>query len=647
MGAACTSLANINGNENVFQLIGSTPLSANDPAWNKLFSFNFPIPLNSTEHKKTIDETANLFQLLRSNNETTGNIASLLKVFLVRATELKASAQCENRIFIWQTCNALFILRIIFTHLIKFEKEDDLIKMLSPSEDESLLEGFAVQLVEILIDIPLNEDTALLHMECVQNLILLLYTAASAYLNSNESTLFKCLMLGPGALHAGLLTRTLLQHYCQQQKVPVTWLRKPEQSGSVVVGLATGLWGLISGSRASTETEPISDFQSQSLLLLLVLVNHCSTDKVWSNPYRQALLSFTDSQDPVQVSPVHPAACFRLDYSVVYSAICDRLNDERTTLLLYLLLHQHQPFRNYVYTHADIQTMVVALLRVLFDGDNQGSHHLYMSLIVLLLLSEDEGFNSNIHNIIIRNPVWYTDRVLNEISLGGLVVLVIVRTIQRNIVKASDKYLHTNCLATLANMAAYFRRLHPYTCQRLVTLLCVLNKRRTRVLTELKSSTTVAIDDLDGKSKEDLELDLSILDEVLRMLLEILNAAFSHQLTSNQNLIYSILHKREVLDVLRTQDPFQDVVTNLDLVSNYFTNKIGNLNDPGVTEILQSIQLGCADFPKDQLKKFPELKFRYVEEEQPEEFFIPYVWSMVHSTSSLYWSTEALITLEN
>jgi hypothetical protein len=33
--------------------------------------------------------------------------------------------------------------------------------------------------------------------------------------------------------------------------------------------------------------------------------------------------------------------------------------------------------------------------------------------------------------------LWYTDRVLNEISLGGLAVLVIARTIQRNIVKAS------------------------------------------------------------------------------------------------------------------------------------------------------------------------------------------------------------------
>ena len=46
-------------------------------------------------------------------------------------------------------------------------------------------------------------------------------------------------MHGPGALHAGLLTRTLLQHYCQQQSVPVRWLRKPEQGGSIVLGLAS------------------------------------------------------------------------------------------------------------------------------------------------------------------------------------------------------------------------------------------------------------------------------------------------------------------------------------------------------------------------------------------------------------------------
>lgn len=46
-------------------------------------------------------------------------------------------------------------------------------------------------------------------------------------------------MHGPGALHAGLLTRTLLQHYCQQQPVPIRWLKKPEQGGSIVLGLAS------------------------------------------------------------------------------------------------------------------------------------------------------------------------------------------------------------------------------------------------------------------------------------------------------------------------------------------------------------------------------------------------------------------------
>jgi hypothetical protein len=32
----------------------------------------------------------------------------------------------------------------------------------------------------------------------------------------------------------------------------------------------------------------------------------------------------------------------------------------------------------------------------------------------------------------LKNVVWYTDRQLSEISLGGLIILVIIRTIQFN-----------------------------------------------------------------------------------------------------------------------------------------------------------------------------------------------------------------------
>ena len=40
------------------------------------------------------------------------------------------------------------------------------------------------------------------------------------------------------------------------------------------------------------------------------------------------------------------------------------------------------------------------------------------------------------------------------------------------------------------------------------------------------------------------------------------------------------------------------------------------------------------------MQQFPELKFRYVEEDQPDEFFIPYVWSLVFHHSGLHWDGE-------
>lgn len=42
-------------------------------------------------------------------------------------------------------------------------------------------------------------------------------------------------------------------------------------------------------------------------------------------------------------------------------------------------------------------------------------------------------------------------------------------------------------------------------------------------------------------------------------------------------------------------------------------------------------------------QKFPELKFKYVEEDQPEEFFIPYVWSLVYNSGvGLHWSPHGI-----
>ena len=61
-----------------------------------------------------------------------------------------------------------------------------------------------------------------------------------------------------------------------------------------------------------------------------------------------------------------------------------------------------------------------------------------------------------------------------------------------------------------------------------------------------------------------------------------------------------------------------------------------------VPQVLEIIQQGAVTFKKDRLKKFPELKFKYVEEDQPEEFFIPYVWSLVYHASNLYFNPSRI-----
>jgi len=57
-----------------------------------------------------------------------------------------------------------------------------------------------------------------------------------------------------------------------------------------------------------------------------------------------------------------------------------------------------------------------------------------------------------------------------------------------------------------------------------------------------------------------------------------------------------------------------------------------------VEEVQEVVRQGASQFPKDRLNRLPDLKFKYVEEEEPEEFFIPYVWTL--ATQRMHWSED-------
>lgn len=166
----------------------------------------------------------------------------------------------------------------------------------------------------------------------------------------------------------------------------------------------------------------------------------------------------------------------------------------------------------------------------------------------------------------LKNVTWYTERSISEISLGGLLILVVIRTIQYNMLKMRDKYLHTNCLAALANMSGQFRYLHPYVAQRLVSLFETLAKKHSRLNAQIKEPVNGSVSLNVATSPEDMLQDLNVLEEVLRMVLEILNSCLSNQLVYCPNLVYTLLYKRQVFEGFRSHHAFQDIIQNIDMV---------------------------------------------------------------------------------
>lgn len=145
--------------------------------------------------------------------------------------------------------------------------------------------------------------------------------------------------------------------------------------------------------------------------------------------------------------------------------------------------------------------------------------------------------------------------------------------------KMRDKYLHTNCLAALANMSGQFRQLHPYVSQRLVSLFETLAKKHARLYADMNGESGGVVGDGAGSSSSASTVvptdatvrsmvleDLSVLEEVLRMVLEIINSCISHQLVYCPNLVYTLLYKRQVFESFRSNPAFQDIIQNIDMV---------------------------------------------------------------------------------
>ncbi|KAJ6846630.1 dymeclin isoform X2 [Iris pallida] len=669
-------------------LVGEKSFPISSELWKRILE----LPLNLQWPQDRITMAC---QNLVKNNYHTRHLAKIL-IHMVWCLQDCMSASSESSMIYTKAVNATFISSVFLKFAIENSKSvkfEELSLSLDEAEEGQdvipsgqSVESFVMQGVLNFIGASeVSPHSCLLHHELLNFMLV----AMSTQLCSGPSPgpkdvhpFIDATMLQEPALVASVVRRLLL-NFVTRARIPYNVAAYPvysdgNQPGVLQrVGSAAANFVLLPyytfnylvSSSADGFRSPLAD---NSLLVLLILIHYrkCiamdepiadnSLEEVDSvsytkeksyfhdNPYCKALenaldveFNSVDIEGNTQNGPL-----VRLPYASLFDTLGLCLAEESSVLLLYSLVHGNSDFLEYVLVRTDLDTLLMPILETLYNASKRTSNQIYMLLIILLILSQDSSFNASIHKLIVLNVPWYQERLLHNTSLGSLMVVILIRTVKYNLSKLRDVYLHTNCLAILANMAPHVHRLSAYASQRLVSLFDMLSRKYDK-LAELKNDKVIKAtsESIDGESiAEEMSTELHIYTDFLRIVLEILNAILTYTLPQNPEVVYAIMHRQEVFQRFKSHPRFNELLENIFSVLDFFDSRMDMQRMDGewsVDKVLQVIIINCRSWRGDGMKMFTQLRFTYEQENHPEEFFIPYVWRLV-LTHSFTFNPDAI-----
>ncbi|KAF9135452.1 hypothetical protein BG015_003273 [Linnemannia schmuckeri] len=585
-----------------------------------------------------------------ANNTQTQNFNTLVlqllsQIKLIKDQEYKGDIPSH-------AYNALFLTRVFLNHFISHLSSSQMISFFEGSElstdaqqealgivsfkgcklgvDQALVSdprSYAEQLIQGIIGIILNLDagSSPSAYEFYQETLNLFIVMASTQLQlttseTSEKNYFLNLVLNKFSQVAGQLTLRLLWNFTDQRP-------SPPLTGSIVYSAYSYLFAK-TGSSPSSEAHPIAD---RSVLVLLLLHSQSMSNPSWK-AFKTAIQNIRDERG--SMADDQKDDTIFVSFRKVFHIVCQHIHCEEVCLLLHVLLVENTYFRTYVLSRTDPETLYLPILRMVYEGVEGKTNYsqVYVLLVILLLFSQDDVFNDSIQKITMTYQPWFTERLLKSISLGGLAVAIVIRTIQYNLAQHKDVYFHTNSLAILANMSNSLQDIHPYVSQRLVTLFDIVARRYQKLVTKKMQQDEVL----------DKNPDVIIYGDMVTLVLEIINSTLTHKLKANPQLVYSLLHKQEMFAYFRNDLKFKDLIQNIEQAVNYFQQKVSeaNIKAPTPEEVAQVIQMASRTWPPNLMKTFPDIKFQYEEEEQSNEFFCPYVWSLLYRNTFIYWDEE-------
>lgn len=618
------------------------------------------------------------------NNYHTKHLAKIL-IHLVWCLQECTSASSVSSSVYRKAINAAYISSIFLKFIIENAKADNWQELcLDIDKDEKGLENFpSDQSVEYFLmkgvlnyigSVDVSPESCYLHHELLNLMLVLMSTQLCSGPSPEPKDVHPFIdaaMLQDSSIVASVVQKLLL-NFVSRPQIPSNGshpvfsddggpgvLQRVGSAAANFVLLPYYTFNYFVSASAEGATSQLAD---NSLLVLLILIHYrkcismnesIPTDGVYmsdsntnvkdapafhENPYCKALNNAKDIQfDHADVEGnAQNGPVVRLSFASLFDALGTCLKDESSVLLLYSLVHGNCDFQEYVLVRTDLDTLLMPILEMLYNASRKTSNQIYMLLIILLILSQDSTFNASVHKLVLPSVPWYQERLMHQTSLGSLMVVVLIRTIKYNLSKLRDVYLHTNCLAILANMGPHAHRLNAYASQRLVSLFDMLSRKYAK-LAELKNDKALKVmsDQMEADIiSDDTSTELHIYTDFLRIVLEIINAILTYALPRNPEVVYAILHRQEVFQPFKNHPRFNELLENIYTVLDFFNSRMDMQKLDGewsVDKVLELINKNCRSWRGEGMKMFTQLRFTYEQESHPEEFFIPYAWRLILS----------------
>lgn len=369
-----------------------------------------------------------------------------------------------------------------------------------------------------------------------------------------------------------------------------------------------------------------------------------------------------------------------VSYSALFGAIGTNAPYESSHLLLYSLLYTNASMLRWAVTSQDVNKVLLPLLETLYHSKSVEPSRLYMLVIVLLTYTQDQTFVTAAHTkMMVHDVPWYSERYMLDVSLGSLMMVIFTRLILRNITSLQDSFIHLNAFAALSNLARAAENLHVYAAQSVVGLIALLAKKEARLVTQIAdlSAATPAGDAIGAAELETLSQKRTAYVEFIRLLLGVVSSCLkSRLLPRNPQLIYSLLYHASTFATMKKHPEFAFHVHNgpvwnaLARFRNVVDSKTAAGHDEGevldVDTVLGIIRAECVSMlasaatsagapgsrrgpagtsplSPSSVPEDDEACYRYEEETDPEQFFVPYIWRIVFEQSPEFcWKAEKI-----